>query len=102
MRNQSLNPTMLNVFRTAVEEKAYVEAEEVANRRIGFFRHFVVWGASCVFFLCVSGFKTALIIGLGWGIGLAAQAYGTIIAPALRRKWVDEEVAQRVGTTVSN
>jgi signal transduction histidine kinase len=82
------------------EEIAYAEAQKLANQKVRFFRHFVVWGATITFFLLVAGFKAALIIGLGWGIGLASHAYGSVIAPALRRKWIDEEVSNRVGTKV--
>src|SRR5258708_35619818 len=82
------------------QERGYEEARSLANQKDRFFRHFVVWSATVFFLLLVAGFKAALIVALGWGIGLASHAYGSVIAPALRRRWIDEEVAYRVGTTV--
>jgi signal transduction histidine kinase len=80
------------------EERAYQEAHKLANQKVGFFRHFIVWAATVFFLLIVAGFKPALIVALAWGIGLASHAYGSVIAPSLRRKWIDDEVAYRVGT----
>jgi signal transduction histidine kinase len=83
------------------QERAYKEATKAADEKIRFFRHFVIWGATCVFILYVAGFTPALIVALSWGIGLAAHGYGSIVAPSLRRKWIDDEVNRRVGTSIT-
>lgn len=83
------------------EERAYVEAQEIANQKIKFYRHFVVWAATCFFLLNVAGFKAALVVALSWGIALASHGFSSVLAPALRRKWVDDEVGHRVSVRIS-
>lgn len=85
-----------------IEEQAYHEAREVANSKIRFLRHAVVYGICVLFFLTVAGWEPALIIGLLWGIFLASQGFSAYYAPDLRRKWIDEEVSRRLGRTVTD
>lgn len=84
------------------EEQAYREAELLANQKIKFARHVVIWGATVLFFLAVAGLEPALVIGLLWGIYLASQGFTSVVAPVLRRKWIEEEVRYRVRTTVTD
>ncbi|MCK6551671.1 HAMP domain-containing histidine kinase [Myxococcota bacterium] len=82
------------------EEQAYAEALELADQKVKFARHAVLWGATVFFFLCVAGLEPALVIGLSWGIFVARQGFSTLVAPKLRRRWIEEEVSYRVKSTV--
>jgi signal transduction histidine kinase len=88
-RDQSLTP----------EERALAEAKRRANMQIGFMSHAVAYGAVCFFLLFVAGFKTAMIVGLAWGIGLVSHFFGALVAPDLRRRYVEREVARQVQRT---
>ena len=58
--------------------------------------HAFAYGAVCLFLLFVAGFKTAMIVALSWGIGLGSHFFGAIVAPDLRRRYVEREVARQV------
>jgi signal transduction histidine kinase len=83
------------------EERAYQEARRVVRRRIGFLGHFIPYATTCLFLLLVAGFRTAMIVGLAWGIAVALHGFYSILAPELRQRWVEEEVARRVRLDVS-
>jgi len=79
--------------RAAVEE-ARALARKAANRRIGFLGHLVIYAATCLFLTAVAGLFPGMIVGLSWGIGIAAHGFFAVVAPELRRRWAeDEEVA---------
>ena len=61
--------------------------------------HAVAYGAVCFFLLFVAGFKTAFIVALAWGIGLVSHFFGALVAPDLRRRYVEREVARQVQRT---
>lgn len=82
------------------EEIAYREARQAANRRVRFFGHLVTWAATNLFLLTVAGFEAALIVAMAWGIGLAIQGFYAIVAPDLRKRWVEDEVQGRLLTAV--
>lgn len=74
------------------EMAAYEEARHIANKRVGFFGHVVVWFMVVLFLGVASGeLKAALILAFSWGIGLAAQGYYALVAPRLRKQYFEEE-----------
>jgi signal transduction histidine kinase len=85
--------------RSLEQTAAYREARGLANRKIAFYGHLVVYACTGLFFFVVAGpFVTAVIL-LSWGIFLAAHGFFFVAAPILRRRWL-AEVEQRAQTTV--
>ncbi len=82
-------------------ERAYREAKLAANRRIGFLSHFIPYVVVNSFLLLVAGPRAAFWTAVPWGVGLALHYFFAIIAPDLRKRWIDQEVDQRVGADVS-
>jgi len=82
------------------EEEAYAEAQRLANRKLGFVSHLVPYLATCAFLLFVAGPRAAMIVAMAWGIGVASHWFG-VLAPNLRKRWIDQEVHQRLNRTVS-
>ena len=83
------------------EEQALKEAREAVGRRLGFYGHLVPYAATCLFLLFVAGFRTAMIVALSWGIGVAIHGFFALVVPDLRRRWTEEEVGRRVPVEVS-
>ena len=79
------------------EEIAFDEARRAVDARIGFYRHSIFYGIFILFMLFTGGFEPAIIIGLLWGMGLATHGYNAIIAPDLRKKYLEEEYRLRLG-----
>lgn len=75
----------------SAEVIAYEEAKSMANRRVRFFGHVVVWAMVCFFLLVAAGFFPAMVVACAWGIGLSAQGYYALVAPELRRRWIEQE-----------
>jgi len=84
------------------EERALREARDAVSRRIGFLGHFVPYVCVCLFLLVVAGFRTAMIVALSWGIGVAIHFFFALVAPDLRKRWTEEEVGRRVTVDVSH
>jgi signal transduction histidine kinase len=82
------------------EEEAYAEARRHANRKVGFASHLVPYLATCAFLLLLVSPRVALIVAMSWGIGIACHWFG-IVAPTLRKRWIDQEVHRRLNRTVS-
>ena len=82
------------------EERAYREARQRANARVGFMTHLVAYGSVCVFLLFVSGFRPAFIVALSWGIGIACHFFAALVAPDMRRRLIDREVRSEIARNV--
>ena len=82
------------------EEQAFRDAQKRANARVGFASHFVAYAATCTFLLFVSGFRPAMIVALGWGIGIACHYFGAVVAPEMRRRFLEREVKRQVAEDV--
>jgi signal transduction histidine kinase len=82
------------------EERAYREARKRANARVGFMTHLVAYGSVCVFLLFVSGFRPAFIVALSWGIGIACHYFAALVAPDLRRRYIEREVRSEIAVNV--
>ncbi len=84
------------------EEKAYQEARRRADRKIAFVRHFVCYFFTLAFLLVVTRtLFVPAIVGLSWGIGISLHFFQAILAPELRRKWIQSEVQREVQRTVT-
>lgn len=82
--------------RTALEE-----AQRRAGRRVAFFGHVVVWAATLLLIAVAAPLFVAAIVGLSWGIGLAAHGYFAVLGPELKRRWVEAEVSTQVERSVT-
>ncbi len=78
------------------EERALREARRRANRKLAFLFHLLAYASVEVFLLFVAGFRAALVVGLGWGIGVVFHYFAALIAPDLRRRLIDREVSRQV------
>ncbi len=83
------------------EERALREARAEANRKIGFLAHLVPYLTVVTFLTFVAGPRAAAIVALAWGIGVASHFFGAVLAPRLRARIVEHEVAKRVHAGVS-
>jgi signal transduction histidine kinase len=83
------------------EQIAYREAQKAANRRVRFFGHLVAYAATNFFLLIVAGWEAFITVATAWGIGVAIQGFYAIMAPSLRKRWMDEEVQGTLLASVS-
>ena len=84
------------------EERVYREAERRVRAKLAFARHGLVYGFVLLFLLVgVRSVAAAVVVGLGWGIGLAMHYFSVYAAPRLRERWIRGEVEQQVQQTVS-
>jgi signal transduction histidine kinase len=84
------------------EERLYRDAHRAVERKIRFFRHLFVYG------LVLAGLAVARVpffvvalVAIFWGVGVVSQFFSAIVAPTLRRGWIQTEVDRRVTKTVS-
>jgi signal transduction histidine kinase len=72
------------------------------ERKIRFFRHLFVY-ALVLAGLAVARvpFFVVALVAIFWGVGVVSQFFSAIVAPALRREWVQTEVDRTVSKTVS-
>jgi signal transduction histidine kinase len=84
----------------SAEQRAYRAARRRANARLGFLTHLVAYGSVCVFLLLVAGFRPAFIVALAWGIGLTSHYFVALVAPGLRRRYIEREVSRAVERNV--
>lgn len=83
------------------EQIAYRAARRRANKKLGFLTHLVSYLSVCVFLLFLAGFRPAVITALGWGIGIAIHYFSALVAPELRRRFIESEVKREVHAGVS-
>jgi signal transduction histidine kinase len=81
------------------QERALREAHRRAERKVHFVRHLVTFVFVILFLAVVAG-RAALIVAFGWGIGLGAHFFSAVVAPRLRRRWIESEVDRQVGKRV--
>ena len=81
------------------EERAFRAARKRANARIGFQAHALSFVGVFLIVLFFAGFRPALIMGLCWGVGLASHYFGAVVAPDLRRRYIEREVTREVRDT---
>jgi signal transduction histidine kinase len=86
--------------RLSPEQKALREAQRRASRKLAFVWHLVSYASVCGFLLFVAGFRAAFIVALAWGIGIVAHYFATLVAPNLRRRFIEDEVRHQVEVDV--
>ncbi len=82
------------------EERAYREARRHADGKLRFARHLVSY-VLVVGFLFLIAKGVAVLVAFGWGIGLALDGFSRLVAPGLRRRWIEGEVDRQVRKRVS-
>jgi len=80
----------------SAEERAYREAHMRANRKLGFMFHLLAYASVCTFLLLVAGFRSAFIVAMGWGIGVASHYFSAMVAPGLRKRFIEREVRSEI------
>jgi signal transduction histidine kinase len=78
------------------EERAYREAQARANAKLGFVSHLIAYGSVCTFLLLVAGFRSAFIVAMAWGIGVGSHYFAAMVAPGLRRRFIEREVRSEI------
>jgi len=78
------------------EQKAYREARRRANLKLSFVWHFLCYAAVCIFLLFVAGFRPAFITALSWGIAIVIHYFAALVAPNLRRRFIESEVTHQI------
>jgi signal transduction histidine kinase len=76
------------------EQRLYRQASRRATAKLSFVTHLVTYGAVVVMLLFVAGFRAAFYTGFGWGIFVVLHYFAVLIAPALRRRFIENEVSQ--------
>jgi signal transduction histidine kinase len=82
------------------EERTYREAARRAENKLKFVQHLVPY----VFVVALLAFvarPVAVIVALGWGVGLASHFFRAFVVPDLRKRWIRGEVDRKVSQTVS-
>jgi signal transduction histidine kinase len=78
------------------EEKLYRRARRRAAAKLSFVTHFVTYAAVIFMLLFVAGPRAAIVTGFSWGIFVFLHYFAAMIAPDLRRRFVDAEVSRTV------
>jgi signal transduction histidine kinase len=77
-------------------ERLIARAHRRANQRIAFLTHFGSYLATLAILLVTTrSLRVVAIVGLSWGIGVFCHYLWAMTAPALRDRWVDQEVGSR-------
>jgi signal transduction histidine kinase len=69
--------------------------------RIAFLGHALLWACVLLLLLVIAGGFVAAVVGLSWGILLAAHGFFFVVAPVLSQRWVEREVEGRLKVTVT-
>jgi signal transduction histidine kinase len=78
------------------EQKAYREARRRANLKLSFVWHFVCYAVVIFFLLLVAGFRPAFITALSWGVAIIIHYFSAVVAPDLRRRFIQSEVTHQI------
>ncbi len=82
-------------------QRLVARAHRRANRRIAFITHLGSYLATLgIVLVATRSFRVVAIVGLGWGIGVFCHYLWAMSAPALRDRWVEEEVGARAAEGV--
>ncbi len=77
-------------------ERLVARARRRANQRIGFLTHFGSYLATLAIILVATrSIRAVAIVGLAWGIGVFCHYLWAMTAPALRDRWIEQEVGTR-------
>ena len=78
------------------EQKLYRRARRRATAKLSFVTHFVTYAAVIFMLLFVAGPRAAIVTGFSWGIFVFLHYFAAMVAPDLRRRFVDAEVSRTV------
>ena len=78
------------------EQKLYRRARRRATAKLSFVTHLVTYGAVVFMLLFVAGPRAAIVTGFSWGIFIVLHYFAAMVAPDLRRRFVDAEVSRTV------
>jgi signal transduction histidine kinase len=92
---------LADLRRTAARHRTVRAARSRANRRIAFLGHALVFGLVVLLLAVTAGLFVALVVALSWGVFLGVHGFFWVVAPGLRRKWVEAEVGTRVHDAVT-
>ncbi len=70
-------------------------SKTVANQRIAFGGHLVIYAAVFLFLWGVAEFSAAAVVAMAWGVGIVAHGWFGLMAPALKRKWTEIPAVER-------
>ena len=74
-------------------DRLVARARRRANQRIAFLTHFGSYAATLgILLVTTRSFRVVAIVGLSWGIGVFCHYLWALTAPALRDRWVEQEV----------
>jgi signal transduction histidine kinase len=68
----------------AYERESLLVPLLTSGRAIGFFAHFIAYVFTCLIVLVAAGVFPTLMVGLGWGIGLALHGFFVLLVPLMR------------------
>jgi signal transduction histidine kinase len=78
------------------DEKLYRRARRRAAAKLSVVTHFVTYAAVIVMLLFVAGPRAAIATAFAWGIFIFLHWFAVLVAPDLRRRFVDAEVSRTV------
>jgi signal transduction histidine kinase len=78
------------------EQKLYRRARRRAAVKLSFVTHFVTYAAVVVMLFFVAGPRAAIVTAFAWGIFVFLHWFAALVAPDLRRRFVDAEVSRTV------
>jgi len=78
------------------EQKLYRRARRRAAAKLSFVTHFVTFAAVVFMLLFVAGPRAAIVTAFSWGIFVFLHYFFAMVAPDLRRRFVDAEVSRTV------
>ena len=77
-------------------DRLVARARRRANQRIAFLTHFGAYAATLAIILVTTrSLRVFAVVGLSWGIGVFCHYLWALTAPALRDRWVEQEVGTR-------
>ena len=78
------------------------KARGIANGRIGFIAHYIVFAFVIALIGVASGdIFPAVITALAWGVGLAVHGFFAVVAPILRQRWTARELERQLAAPLS-
>jgi signal transduction histidine kinase len=78
------------------EQQLYRQASRRAAVKLSFVSHLVTYGSVVFMLLFVAGFRAAFYTAFGWGIFVVLHYFAAIVAPGLRRRFIENEVSLTV------
>jgi len=78
------------------EQRLYRQASRRAAIKLSFVTHLVTYGSVVVMLLFVAGFRAAFYTAFGWGIFVVLHYFAALVAPGLRRRFIENEVSLEV------